>query len=43
VLALLRRCTHEAGAACLLVTHSEVAAQAADRRLRLDASGLHEA
>jgi hypothetical protein len=25
------------------VTHSEVAAQAADRRLRLDASGLHEA
>lgn len=43
VLALLRRCTHEAGAACLLVTHSEVAAQAADRRLRLDASGLHAA
>ncbi|MDG0834471.1 ABC transporter ATP-binding protein [Pelomonas saccharophila] len=41
VLELLRRCTHEAGAACLLVTHSEVAAQAADRRLRLDASGLH--
>ncbi|MBY0367351.1 MAG: ABC transporter ATP-binding protein, partial [Burkholderiaceae bacterium] len=28
VLALLRRCTHEAGAACLLVTHSDVAAQA---------------
>lgn len=43
VLELLRRCTHEAGAACLLVTHSEVAAQAADRRLRLDADGLHEA
>ena len=43
VLELLRRCTHEAGAACLLVTHSEVAAQAADRRLRLDATGLHEA
>ena len=43
VLALLRRCTREAGAACLLVTHSEVAAQAADRRLRLDLSGLHEA
>ncbi|MCE4555286.1 ABC transporter ATP-binding protein [Roseateles cellulosilyticus] len=41
VLELLRRCTHEAGAACLLVTHSEVAAQAADRRLRLDAQGLH--
>ncbi|MCE4540376.1 ABC transporter ATP-binding protein [Pelomonas sp. P7] len=43
VLELLRRCTHEAGAACLLVTHSEVAAQAADRRLRLDARGLHVA
>jgi putative ABC transport system ATP-binding protein len=43
VLELLRRCTHEAGAACLLVTHSEVAAHAADRRLRLDATGLHEA
>jgi len=41
VLELLRRCTHEAGAACLLVTHSEVAAQAADRRLRLNADGLH--
>lgn len=41
VLALLRRCTQEAGAACLLVTHSEVAAQSADRRLRLDGSGLH--
>lgn len=40
VLDLLRRCTHEAGAACLLVTHSEVAAHAADRRLRLDADGL---
>ncbi|HEY0955896.1 MAG TPA: ABC transporter ATP-binding protein [Roseateles sp.] len=43
VLALLRRCTHEAGAACLLVTHSERAAEAADRRLRLDAQGLHTA
>ncbi|MCY4753745.1 ABC transporter ATP-binding protein [Pelomonas aquatica] len=43
VLELLRQCTHEAGAACLLVTHSEVAAQAADRRLRLDAAGLHAA
>jgi putative ABC transport system ATP-binding protein len=41
VLELLGRCTHEAGAACLLVTHSEVAAQQADRRLRLDAAGLH--
>ncbi|MEE9476811.1 MAG: ABC transporter ATP-binding protein [Roseateles sp.] len=43
VLALLRRCTHEAGAACLLVTHSDVAAQAAYRRLRLDRGGLHAA
>ena len=43
VLELLKRCTREAGAACLLVTHSEVAAQTADRRLRLDASGLHAA
>lgn len=43
VLDLLRRCTHEAGAACLLVTHSERAAEAADRRLRLDANGLHAA
>ena len=43
VLELLRQCTHEAGAACLLVTHSEVAAQAADRRLRLDAAGVHAA
>lgn len=43
VLALLRRCTHEAGAACLLVTHSERAAEAADRRLRLDSRGLHDA
>lgn len=41
VLELLRRCTREAGAACLLVTHSEAAAQAADRRLRLDDTGLH--
>ena len=43
VLELLRRCTREAGAACLLVTHSERAAEAADRRLRLDANGLHAA
>ncbi len=43
VLALLRRCTQEAGAACLLVTHSDVAAQAAYRRLRLDRGGLHAA
>ncbi|MBW8847380.1 MAG: ABC transporter ATP-binding protein [Burkholderiales bacterium] len=43
VLELLRRCTQEAGAACLLVTHSERAAEAADRRLRLDANGLHAA
>ena len=43
VLELLRRCTREVGAACLLVTHSEVAAQTADRRLRLDFAGLHAA
>ncbi|MBV8034938.1 ABC transporter ATP-binding protein [Roseateles sp.] len=43
VLALLRHCTLEAGAACLLVTHSERAADAADRRLRLDGLGLHQA
>lgn len=43
VLELLRHCTQEAGAACLLVTHSEAAAQAADRRLRLGADGLHAA
>lgn len=43
VLELLKRCTREAGAACLLVTHSEVAAQTADRRLRLDERGLHAA
>ena len=43
VLELLRRCTLEAGAACLLVTHSERAAEATDRQLRLDASGLHPA
>ncbi len=43
VLELLRRCTQELGAACLLVTHSEAAAQAADRRLRLGADGLHAA
>lgn len=40
VLALLRSCTRQVGAACLLVTHSEVAAMAADRRLRLDGDGL---
>ncbi|RZJ06812.1 MAG: ABC transporter ATP-binding protein [Rubrivivax sp.] len=40
VLELLKRCTREAGAACLLVTHSEVAALGADRRLRLDGDGL---
>jgi len=40
VLALLLRVTRAQGAACLLVTHSERAAEAADRRLRLDAHGL---
>ncbi len=40
VLALLLRATREAGAACLLVTHSEKAAEQADRRLILRPEGL---
>jgi putative ABC transport system ATP-binding protein len=40
VLSLLHECTRAAGAACLLVTHSERAAQMADRRLRIDPTGL---
>ncbi len=40
VLALLLKATREAGAACLLVTHSERAGEQADRRLRLTADGL---
>ena len=43
VLELLRDCTQSVGAACLLVTHSERAAEVADRRVRLDATGLHPA
>lgn len=40
VLALLLRATREAGAACLLVTHSDKAAEQADRRLMLTPEGL---
>ncbi len=40
VLDLLRRQVHEAGAACLLVTHSAAAASRADRVLRLTPSGV---
>ncbi|MFO1293636.1 MAG: ABC transporter ATP-binding protein [Rubrivivax sp.] len=40
VLALLRAQVREAGAACLLVTHSAAAAAQADRVLRLTAAGV---
>ncbi|MDP1901575.1 MAG: ABC transporter ATP-binding protein [Rubrivivax sp.] len=40
VLAVLRAQVHEAGAACLLVTHSAAAAARADRVLRLTAAGV---
>ena len=40
VLAVLREQVRDAGAACLLVTHSAAAAAAADRVLRLTASGI---
>lgn len=40
VLALLLKATREAGAACLLVTHSERAGEQADRRLHLTVDGL---
>ena len=40
VLAVLRKQVREAGAACLLVTHSAAAAAAADRVLRLTPSGV---
>jgi len=43
VLALLRTQVREAGAACLLVTHSQAAAARADRVLRLTARGVAEA
>ncbi len=40
VLAVLRAQVHEAGAACLLVTHSAAAAARADRVLRLTVDGI---
>jgi putative ABC transport system ATP-binding protein len=40
VLGVLRKQVHDAGAACLLVTHSAAAAAAADRRLRLTPTGV---
>ena len=40
VLAVLRTQVHEAGAACLLVTHSAAAAARADRVLRLGTDGI---
>jgi putative ABC transport system ATP-binding protein len=40
VLAVLRAQVHEAGAACLLVTHSSAAAARADRVLRLTPGGV---
>ncbi len=40
VLAVLRKQVREAGAACLLVTHSKAAAAQADRVLRLRADGV---
>ncbi|MBL8339895.1 MAG: ABC transporter ATP-binding protein [Rubrivivax sp.] len=40
VLQVLRRQVREAGAACLLVTHSAAAAAAADRTLRLTPAGV---
>ncbi|MBL8327023.1 MAG: ABC transporter ATP-binding protein [Rubrivivax sp.] len=40
VLEVLRRQVREAGAACLLVTHSAAAAGAADRTLRLTPAGV---
>jgi putative ABC transport system ATP-binding protein len=43
VLSLLVEQVHEAGSACLLVTHSQAAAARADRVLRLTADGVHPA
>ena len=40
VLAVLRTQVREAGAACLLVTHSAAAAARADRVLRLTVNGI---
>lgn len=42
VLEVLRQQVRQAGAACLLVTHSQAAAAQADRVLRLTANGLHD-
>ena len=42
VLEVLRQQVRQAGAACLLVTHSQAAAAQADRVLRLTADGLHD-
>jgi putative ABC transport system ATP-binding protein len=42
VLALLRDQLRAAGASGILITHSPLAAETADRILTLDASGLHE-
>ncbi|MDO9094501.1 MAG: ABC transporter ATP-binding protein [Rubrivivax sp.] len=43
VMAVLRQQVREAGAACLLVTHSVAAAAAADRVLRLTPTGIEDA
>jgi putative ABC transport system ATP-binding protein len=43
VLAVLRAQVRDAGAACLLVTHSAAAAARADRQLRLTARGIEPA
>jgi putative ABC transport system ATP-binding protein len=43
VMAVLREQTREQGAACVMVTHSQAAAQHADRVLRLTAQGLQDA
>ena len=43
VMALLREQVQASGAACLLVTHSQAAASAADRVLRLTPSGIEPA
>ena len=43
VMAVLREQTREQGAACVMVTHSQAAAQHADRVLRLTTQGLQDA
>jgi putative ABC transport system ATP-binding protein len=42
VLALFRDQLRAGGASGILITHSQLAAETADRILRLDAGGLHE-